>query len=637
MKIILFYFLLALVVASSPSGGYAPGLVQCPSGNHSFSREGDSISEQEKEWISERQKQSNLALIEFLSGSNLTGFNARRFISDNTSINVGLAFSGGGYRAMLSGAGQMAALDNRTTFKDGQTGLGGVLQSANYISALSGGSWVLGSAVMNDWESIEDIVLDGSQDLWNLTASRQLVNQSMSTFSLLSNAVFYNLKGALSHLNNWGNANSGIGYDLALKVKAGFNTSVTDAWGRGLAYQLQTNKTGYGVAATWSDVRNISSFKNHLMPFPILIALGRRPGTVTYNINSTVIEFNPFEMGSFDPSLNTFTDLKYIGSEVEDGVPVGKDKCVAGFDNAGFVMGTSSSLFNQFLSTWVCDDCTTFNWLLKPIVKSVLTRLSKTYQDVALYKPNPFYKSSYANSSNIATSDTLYLIDGGLGGEVIPLSSIMAKERALDIAFAFDNSNDSPENWPDGSALISTYERQFSPQGRSTVCPYVPDNVTFLAHNLTARPTFFGCDASNLTALVKDGVTPPIVVYFANRPFDYYANVSTFKLTYTDKEKKSMVQNGIDVVTRNNGTIDPDFRSCIACAIIRREEERKGIQQTDQCKQCFTNYCWDGKLATSSLPYYNNVNFTNNSLTNSSMALPAPVKVSGGLFGLRKR
>lgn len=94
--------MLALVVASSPSGGYAPGLVQCPSGNHSFSREGDSISEQEKEWISERQKQSNLALIEFLSGSNLTGFNARRFISDNTSINVGLAFSGGGYRAMLS-------------------------------------------------------------------------------------------------------------------------------------------------------------------------------------------------------------------------------------------------------------------------------------------------------------------------------------------------------------------------------------------------------------------------------------------------------------------------------------------------------------------------------------------------------
>ena len=63
-------------------------------------------------------------------------------------------------------------------------------------------------------------------------------------------------------------------------------------------------------------------------------------------MNSTVIEMNPFEFGSFDPSLNTFTDIKYLGTNVSNGVPV--DLCVNGFDNSGFIVGSSSSLFNLF-------------------------------------------------------------------------------------------------------------------------------------------------------------------------------------------------------------------------------------------------------------------------------------------------
>ena len=45
---------------------------------------------------------------------------------------------------------------------------------------------------------------------------------------------------------------------------------------------------------------------------------------------------NPFEFGSFDPSLNTFTDIKYLGTNVSNGVPV--DLCVNGFDNSGFIV-----------------------------------------------------------------------------------------------------------------------------------------------------------------------------------------------------------------------------------------------------------------------------------------------------------
>ena len=55
---------------------------------------------------------------------------------------------------------------------------------------------------------------------------------------------------------------------------------------------------------------------------------------------------------------------------------------------------------------------------------------------------------------------------------------------------------------------------------------------------VNCKTNIFGCDAKNLTALEKDGVIPPLVVYFANRPYEYYSNVSTFDLTFTDEQKR---------------------------------------------------------------------------------------------------
>ena len=645
MNLLIYLLLLSvsLVLGSSPSGGYAPGIVQCPINSNSsvntssFIREADSISDLEKQWIKQRQLKVNTALIEFLKSANLSNFNAQNFIDSEEykGINLGLAFSGGSYRAMLNGAGQIMALDSRSSLAGS---LGGILQSANYIGGLSGSSWLLGSLAMQGWPTVEEVVFENPNDLWNLTVSRQLVNQT-GLWTIVFPVVFDNLNSALSHMNFWDNDSNGVKFDLEAKEKAGFQTSLTDAWARGLAHQLfPKGNDNYDSGATWSDIRDIDAFANHDMPFPFVTGLGRRPGTTVYNLNSTVIEMNPFEFGSFDPSLNTFTDIKYLGTNVSNGVPV--DSCINGFDNSGFIVGSSSSLFNQFLNTLVCDDCNSLNFAIKWLLKKFLTYLSNSHEDVALYTPNPFYNSQYAKSENITTNNTLYVIDGGIGGEVIPLSTLMVKERALDIVFAFDNDVNTETSWPDGSALISSYERQFAQQGSSNLCPYVPDSNTFLAKGLTAKPTFFGCDAKNLTTLEKDGVIPPLVVYFANRPYEYYSNVSTYDLTFTDEQKKGLVKNGFDVATRLNGTIDPEFKSCIACALIRREEERRGIEQLDQCKKCFENYCWDGTYASG--PSENYVNFTDSSLTNDSTVFygDANSKVSsssGGLFGFLKR
>jgi lysophospholipase len=619
------------VLCLSPSGGYAPGRVQCPAVDL-FIREGNSISHREHDWRQERQKKTNNALIDFLASANLTSFNPSKFINDNSSdpITLGLAFSGGGYRAMLAGAGQLAALDNRTDMGDDNIGaLGGVLQSATYISALSGGGWMLGSLAMQNFPSVQDLVFtDSNDDIWNLTETKQLIDESKSMFTLYWDVLWNNLNGALSHLNYW----SSISSDIKAKEKAGFGTTLTDYWGRALAHQLFPSSNNYLDSSTFSDIRNMSSFANHEMPFPLLLAVGRRPGTTVYNLNSTVVEFNPFEIGSFDTSLNSFSDIKYLGTNVKNGIPVqnGSKTCVEGYDNGAFVIGTSSSLFNEYLNTLFCEDCHQYNFIVKWIARKFLTMLSNEYEDVAEISPNPFYESQYSNSGNITKNDTLYLIDGGLGGEVIPLSTLMTTERKMDVVFAFDNSNDLPNNYPDGTSLISTYERQFSSQGKSTLCPYIPNRETFLQDNFTAKPVFFGCDSSNLTDLVKDGVTPPLVVYIANRPFDIASNTSLFQLTYTDQQRKAMINNGFDTVTRLNGTLDESWRTCVACALIRRSEERQGIEQSDQCKKCFQNYCWDGKTAQANGEYYPPQYFTSTGLTNdsdASISLLSPVEI----------
>lgn len=614
--IVIFYsiIIVAFANAKSPTGGYAPGKVKCPD-KKSLIREGNSLSSDEKDWVKERQKKTNKALIHYLDQANMTDFDAEEFLEKNSSlsIKIGLAFSGGGYRAMLVGAGQLAGLDNRTEDANDK-GLGGILQSSTYISALSGGGWLVGSLAMQEWPTVEDMVLDNPNDIWNLTLSRQMVNQT-GLWKIGIPLLTRNLTDALSHLNHWNNPNSiGIGEDLAAKEKAGFETTLTDAWARSLSYQLFTEgKDRYGASATFSDIRNKKSFSNHDMPFPILNSLARPPDSLVYDENSTVIEFNPFEMGSFDSTLNSFIDMKYLGTKVDNGVPV-NGTCIEGFDNAGYIVGTSSSLFNQFLNTLACEDCTTLNFLLKPFVKRVLLKLSRTYEDVALYKPNPFYRSEYGNADKMLKNDSLFLIDGGLNGQTVPLATLMTKERAMDAVFAFDN-----DAWGNGSSLVATYTRQFSGHGKSQLCPYVPDEQNFLYQNLTAKPTFFGCDASNLTDLVKDGVIPPVVVYIANRPFEYMTNTSTFKMMYSDEEKKAMIQNGFDIVTRANKTLDDEWAACIGCAVIRREQERRGIEQSDQCKKCFKNYCWNGDRVLFDRTYFSPVNFTMTGKTNGSM------------------
>jgi lysophospholipase len=209
---------------------------------------------------------------------NITDFDAASYVdkhSNNASAlpNVGIAASGGGYRAMLNGAGIVAAFDSRTENSTSPGHLGGILHSSTYFSGLSGGAWLVGSMYVNNFTMIPALLGDSSPGgVWDLDSS------ILFAPSTISNQAYY--RELLDSVTS--------------KRDAGFEVSITDLWlvpsmrrsiakwlifdrGRALSYQL-INATEGGIAYTWSSMALQTDFLDGDMPMPIAVAAERAPG-----------------------------------------------------------------------------------------------------------------------------------------------------------------------------------------------------------------------------------------------------------------------------------------------------------------------------------------------------------------------
>lgn len=159
------------VEAVSPFGNYAPGNVHCPGGE--LVRVADGLSEGESQYMeNRRQKEIHGHLVEFFKRTDIPGFDYESFFrprhgpNHKPTLGIGMAISGGGVRAMLIGAGGMAALDNRTPGSNQPGHLGGLLQSMSYVSGLSGGAWLIGSSCLNNMPPITEMI--NGRGPWNL-------------------------------------------------------------------------------------------------------------------------------------------------------------------------------------------------------------------------------------------------------------------------------------------------------------------------------------------------------------------------------------------------------------------------------------------------------------------------------------
>ena len=175
--------------------------------------------------------------------------------------------------------------------------------------------------------------------------------------------------------------------------------------------------------------------------------------------------------------------------------------------------------------------------------------------------------------------------------------------RHVDVIFAVDSSadttatsptNNSGLNWPNGASLVNTYNRSLVASIQNgTAFPVIPDTNTFINLGLNNKPTFFGCNISELS-----GPTP-LIIYMPNAPYVYNSNVSTYTMSYNDTERNAIIMNGYNGATQGNGTLDSQWSTCVGCAILSRSLGRTSTPVPDVCTQCFERYCWNGTIDSS--------------------------------------
>lgn len=586
-------------------------------------------------------------------------------------VKIGIAVSGGGYRAMLSGAGVLSAYDIRTP--GAEEALGGIYQSASYIAGNSGGLWLVANNLLNDGEPIHSAIcsqafdsplIEGFDDLPLSQFKDQIDHgggpdepqeqdqpitlRSGKFVSAVLQAFFTKANEAVSAARNTPNVASTVAHrvlnfyrDLNIEVRVkkdnGFKVSLTDYWGRAVSKKVFPEGKRM-INMTLSSVSSLESFRNFSQPFPIFGSIERLPGTYEGSPDSHVFEFTPFEFGSWDSNLNSFVDLRYLGTSLVNGVPSMKTKdekyslCVSGYDNFALVVGTSSSLFNTF-----------FHYVYRAIFKAEETSLSFLslvlaifgllsekdsetilHPEYAVFSPNPFYQTlpTAGSGRSVTAQKSLFIVDGGDDGQNIPFQPLLVRSREVEVIFAFDASADD-NNFPNGTSLVRTAQRfhahhaerivpVFDYENRlRSIFPNVPDQETYTKEKLGERPVFLGCHLTDFPymddLLIEDDsgqqhseaaqynvwsdYLPPLVVYHANYNHTFASNSSTFRTTYTDAEVIGMVQNGYNVASYPK---DETFKKCVGCVLMKRRVERlKREEELPQfCAQCFQDYCW---------------------------------------------
>ncbi|KAJ9294824.1 hypothetical protein DTO271G3_6386 [Paecilomyces variotii] len=519
--------------------GYAPFPTTCPS--TALVRPATGLSDDESSFRTERKQVADEALKAWLSRT-------IREVSLNV-FQLALATSGGGYRSHLVGAGVVQGLDER----DSNVSTSGLFQALTYHSALPGGSWLLSSLAGNNYPTITAL----KEDLW-----QQAFQDSLFIPDNLLVAEAY----------------ASIVNDITAKQLAGFFPTLTDPWGRLLSYQLLEGSDG-GVSTTFSSVASLSNFTSYAVPYPIILALGVKTfdGQCSPDLNATIYELTPYEFGSWDSDVSAFTRTEYLGTSLSDGQPVEAGLCIANYDNLGYVLGTSSTLFFE-LCTSVPTPSNSTSHLIQDLAEIIVQLHALTTRDEYAVYPNPFYNynssSSVPNPNDQIWAQTeLTLVDGGENSQSNPIWPMLQPARGVDVLLVNDNSADTSNNWPNGSEILTTYTQSLT--HNLTRMPFIPSVETFLSEGLNTRATFFGCnDTDKLT-----------IVYLPNAEFTYASNTSSLQLQYSAAETDAMIANGLAVADQGG---DAGWATCLGCGIMMKT----GDALPSDCTACFAKYCY---------------------------------------------
>ncbi|KAK1084595.1 Lysophospholipase 1 [Friedmanniomyces endolithicus] len=516
---------------------YAPQRATCPTS--SIVRPASSLATGESQYIAARKTIADAALASWLKKVNET------FDTDTSRLpTLGLAGSGGGYRALLNEAGILQAMDAR----DSNSSVNGLYQAFTYHAALSGGGWLATSLAAWDWPTISYL-------------QKNVYEPNLQDGLLLPGGFYAPL------------AYAQILADVAAKAAAGYPVTAGDIYGRLLVYNLFPGADG-GVALTMSGLTSSINFTEHKVPYPIITSIGTNAsssGDCSAPPDATQYEYTPHEFGSWDKGVNSFVQMAHLGSNISNGTAV-HGNCTSGFDNLGFVTASTSNIFG-FLCHPVYNSIGAVAQLADALQSAILGVAGTTTSSLFNEIPNPFL--AYGHAGAVSSAKLLTLGDGDLSMQNDPVWPFLQPERSVSVLILADTCSENTTN--SSCTGLSLHNTFLEAEAQSlTKMPTIPPTSTFVALYLSSQARFFGCHQPDAITIVW----LPLVSYSGTTASD----ISSVDVEVSEANTDSISRNGKLIATQNN---DPQWPTCLACAISLKTASSLPAG----CGACFARYC----------------------------------------------
>jgi len=408
---------------------------------------------------------------------------------------IGIAVSGGGYRAAVGGFGSFLGFSDPAQELEGV--LSSLFNSSVYLSGLSGGAWLVANVMKATFDPSSNAKTIRAQ----ISQARdRLVRKGLLTaFPSYKQPLCRDAQGTFQ-------AGQQIGLRFyadqinSVRQQHGLpNNTLITWWGAMCAGRFLTNLDNWfslscedsqdyknATYMHFSDLTILSEgFNQAQLPFPIITAVSVPPSQNVDPDQAFQFEFTPYAAGCSTPGNVGFIPVTAINSWYNSGVPT---TCWNG-DTLSYIIGVSSSAFeliSNVANVGICSSlsdtafnlCTSVrlgqslcNELVFANSNSVLnqcndliSRIQRLATDSCTNRgrcsatfPNWLFKTS-VNSPLLNDRETFNLVDGGLGGN-LPLHPLWNRNLshvvALDYSFNTDsNQTSATTGRPNGQALI---------------------------------------------------------------------------------------------------------------------------------------------------------------------------------------
>jgi len=279
------------------------------------------------------------------------------------------------------------------------------------------------------------------------------------------------------------------------------------------------------------------------------------------NVTSASYEFTPYEFGSWDDGVASFTQTHFLGTNYNNGGPYPPGECMTGYDNLGYILGTSSNILAFACPKFLIESLEALNVKVWSAFLKLVDRVDNkfTKYEYALFR-NPFYQ--WANAGQVKDEKTLYLVDGAGAFRNVPLHPLLQPARNVDGKANF--LEDDKDNMPTGLSMYNTYQQSLK-VGLNRM-PYIPQVDVFKAQNLTKRPVFFGCWNEKVVTIVW----LPNMWYgpaTGNMEYSLATDLPTETIQIHRGETDKYIENGVQIATRGG---DKGWAECLGCVMMKK-------------------------------------------------------------------